>query len=217
VNDGTGRLCDLLYGKEIASKYIGGSEAPMLHDAADEITRLREERDEARKRVGELENGLVDLLRAIGAARWVYLGYKCLRYEMTFADSGTDPVIRARALLSPASPADESEDAANTPSIDEPCPHPARRGAHEVYTEPGGRFVCRACGARGVADGGEESIQPPDEENRPLVAKVTRAIREADQTFQRTGGSSRHWVYECFFPSMRKYGLSFITRTAEEE
>jgi len=39
--DGTGRLCFLLYGKDDMSKIIGGADAQMLHDAADEIERLR--------------------------------------------------------------------------------------------------------------------------------------------------------------------------------
>lgn len=41
--DGTNRLCVLLYGGEDVRKYIGGANAPMLHDAADEITKLRKE------------------------------------------------------------------------------------------------------------------------------------------------------------------------------
>ena len=39
--DETERLCTLLSGRETASKWLGGSEAPMLHDAADEIENLR--------------------------------------------------------------------------------------------------------------------------------------------------------------------------------
>ena len=39
--DGTGKLCTALYGKVDPRKFIGGIEAQMLHDAADEITRLR--------------------------------------------------------------------------------------------------------------------------------------------------------------------------------
>ena len=32
------------------------------------------------------------------------------------------------------------------PSLDEPCPHPARRGRHEEYMGDD-KFFCRACGA----------------------------------------------------------------------
>jgi len=46
--DGTNRLCVLLYGDEDVRKYVGGSNAPMLHDAADEITRLRKENERLR-------------------------------------------------------------------------------------------------------------------------------------------------------------------------
>lgn len=43
--DGTARLCRTLYRrKEEPRDYIGGSDARMLHDAADEIERLREVR-----------------------------------------------------------------------------------------------------------------------------------------------------------------------------
>lgn len=34
-----------------------------------------------------------------------------------------------------------------TPRWGDPCPHPMRRGAHEVYVRRGGGEVCRACGA----------------------------------------------------------------------
>lgn len=41
---------------------------------------------------------------------------------------------------------------------------------------------------------------------------VTAAVREADQTFQRVGGSSRHWVRDCFLPTLEKHGLC-LSRT----
>jgi hypothetical protein len=40
--------------------------------------------------------------------------------------------------------------AALSPSLDAPCPHPARGGHHEVYADGSG-FLCRACGARALA------------------------------------------------------------------
>lgn len=40
-----------------------------------------------------------------------------------------------------------------------------------------------------------------------LVARITRAVREADEGFQKSGGSSRHWVRECFLPMLAKHGL----------
>lgn len=33
------------------------------------------------------------------------------------------------------------------PSFEKPCPHPARNGQHEVYTDRG-KLFCRACGAQ---------------------------------------------------------------------
>ncbi len=39
--DGTARLCLALYGKEIPSAYLGGSNARMLHDAANVILATR--------------------------------------------------------------------------------------------------------------------------------------------------------------------------------
>ncbi len=44
--DGTQRLCDVLYGKDVVGKWIGGSNAVMLHDAADLIASLRQKNEE---------------------------------------------------------------------------------------------------------------------------------------------------------------------------
>lgn len=41
--DGTDKLCEVLYGEVKAQYYIGGSDAKMLHDGANEIQRLRME------------------------------------------------------------------------------------------------------------------------------------------------------------------------------
>lgn len=40
--DGTGKLCALLYGEAKACDYLGGSDARMLHDAAKQIGTLRD-------------------------------------------------------------------------------------------------------------------------------------------------------------------------------
>lgn len=40
--DGTDRLCKVLYGEIKASHYLGGSQAKMLYDAADRIEELQE-------------------------------------------------------------------------------------------------------------------------------------------------------------------------------
>lgn len=54
--DGTEKLCIALYGLEKVGKYIGGSDAPMLHDAAAEIDKLRLQVDalQTEKRAFEL-------------------------------------------------------------------------------------------------------------------------------------------------------------------
>lgn len=57
--DGTERLCRALYdGPANPKAYLGGSDARMLHDAADTIARLTRERDEARAEVERLRAGL---------------------------------------------------------------------------------------------------------------------------------------------------------------
>jgi len=48
-----------------------------------------------------------------------------------------------------------------------------------------------------------QDCKPPS-----LVAEITRAVRAADQLFQKTGGSSRHWVIECLIPALEDEGLA---------
>jgi hypothetical protein len=49
--DGTDRLCMALYGRlSEAEDYLGGSDAKMLHDAADRITQLQTQLDSLRAR-----------------------------------------------------------------------------------------------------------------------------------------------------------------------
>lgn len=43
---------------------------------------------------------------------------------------------------------------------------------------------------------------------RSFVEKVTQAVREADQAFTTTGGSTRRWVRDCFLPALEKRGLA---------
>jgi hypothetical protein len=45
-----------------------------------------------------------------------------------------------------------------------------------------------------------------DDEDAVIAAGVTRIVREADDAFQRAGGGSRHWVRECFLPTLKHYG-----------
>jgi hypothetical protein len=48
------------------------------------------------------------------------------------------------------------------------------------------------------------------EEDGKLVADITRVVRLADEDFQQTGGSSRHWVRECFLVRLRDAGLRVV-------
>lgn len=45
LKDGTDLLCESLYGEVNARHYVGGSDAPMLHDAVVEILKLRNEKE----------------------------------------------------------------------------------------------------------------------------------------------------------------------------
>jgi len=49
-------------------------------------------------------------------------------------------------------------------------------------------------------------VIPPDE-NPEIVRRLTAAMREADRTFQRVGGSTRHHVRDCLLPILAKHGL----------
>ena len=44
-------------------------------------------------------------------------------------------------------------------------------------------------------------------EDEATVNAVTAVTREADQTFERVGGSSRHWVRDCFLPTLNAHGF----------
>lgn len=45
-----------------------------------------------------------------------------------------------------------------------------------------------------------------------LQPRITQAVREADEHFERVGGSSRHWVRDCFLPMIEKHGLKIESR-----
>lgn len=47
-------------------------------------------------------------------------------------------------------------------------------------------------------------------ENHDLVREVTRIVREADVVFERVGGSSRHWVRDCFLPMLNDAGFRIV-------
>lgn len=43
-----------------------------------------------------------------------------------------------------------------------------------------------------------------------LIRRITKVVRLADKRFKTTGGSSRHWVIECFLPLLEQEGLKII-------
>lgn len=43
-----------------------------------------------------------------------------------------------------------------------------------------------------------------------LVTTITRAVRRADDRFAKSGGSSRHWVRDCFLDELEAEGLTII-------
>lgn len=44
-------------------------------------------------------------------------------------------------------------------------------------------------------------------EDAEMVTAITAVVREADRTFERVGGSSRHWARDCFLPLLNKAGM----------
>lgn len=42
------------------------------------------------------------------------------------------------------------------------------------------------------------------------VRRLTSAMREADQAFERVGGSTRHHVRDCLMPALEKEGLAVV-------
>lgn len=54
-------------------------------------------------------------------------------------------------------------------------------------------------------------------ENDPaLVTVITAVVREADREFEHAGGSSRHWVRDCFLPLLNRRGLIVMNDPATE-
>lgn len=61
-------------------------------------------------------------------------------------------------------------------------------------------------GACADCDAKTESAMEADLEAK-LLTRMTAAMREADQTFERVGGSTRHHVRDCLLPILAKHGL----------
>lgn len=41
-------------------------------------------------------------------------------------------------------------------------------------------------------------------EERSITARITRAVRQADIAFEKIGGTTRHWVIDCFLPALEE-------------
>ncbi len=54
-------------------------------------------------------------------------------------------------------------------------------------------------------------------EQGDIVAAITAIVRDADQTFQKVGGTSRHWVRDCFLPLLNRRGWYLCPTTPTEE
>lgn len=59
---------------------------------------------------------------------------------------------------------------------------------------------------------GPSGYQTAEDRDAALLAKITEAVREADRHFERVGGSSRHWVRDCFLPMLEQHGLQIVGR-----
>jgi hypothetical protein len=60
----------------------------------------------------------------------------------------------------------------------------------------------------------EEAMNPEDD--KELFYALTRALRAADQTFEKVGGSSRHFVADCLMPALEAEGLLVVWHTSLE-
>ena len=47
-------------------------------------------------------------------------------------------------------------------------------------------------------------------EDMPLVNAITAVVRDADQRFQKAGGTSRHWVRDWFLPLLNTAGMQIV-------
>lgn len=44
-------------------------------------------------------------------------------------------------------------------------------------------------------------------EEQSMIVRITRAVRQADIAFEKIGGSTRHWVIDCFLPALEEEGI----------
>lgn len=56
------------------------------------------------------------------------------------------------------------------------------------------------------ADRATGEARQSEEDDADTVRAVTAVVREADEAFQKSGGTSRHWVRDWFLPLLNKAG-----------
>ena len=102
--------------------------------------------------------------------------------------------------------------------------------------QPGetGEIICEFCHWPFTYTGDESGMQPiycpscatvqqcikrqiARSEESNLVAKITLVVRKADQAFEISGGSTRHWVRDCFLPALKEAGLWIAKSVTEDE
>lgn len=45
-----------------------------------------------------------------------------------------------------------------------------------------------------------------------ILREVTAVTRRADEQFEKIGGSTRHWVRDCFLPELEASGLTIVPK-----
>jgi len=68
------------------------------------------------------------------------------------------------------------------------------------------RCIVRGCGCKKNRAMVEATDVPQQSEDADIVRDITAIVREADETFQRVGGGTRHWVRDCFLPFLNQKG-----------
>jgi len=49
------------------------------------------------------------------------------------------------------------------------------------------------------------------------IKAIQRAVMRADKQFEQSGGSTRHWILECFLPELEREDLCIRPINPEEE
>lgn len=60
----------------------------------------------------------------------------------------------------------------------------------------------------------DSDLTPQDDAQ--IVRRMTAAMREADRTFERTGGSTKHHIEGCLLPILAKHGLKLVAIDKQE-